>query len=164
MCCNDLSFALQYEHFDDCARISGKSVHDTWCHRKLPFLCRYKLNASSPRKETLKHNNILGNDDNKRNNYNNNNNVKEEENNDNIGATSNKDMKKKNAGKQETNNIGDLKNSIEDVIGDIETKSNNNVVNDVNIGSQSQSMLIIIVGGAGIICLIVSTVFVCFWG
>ena len=162
VCCNDLSFALQFGHIDDCARIAGKSVHDTRCHRKLPFMCRYKVNSSSLRKETTKKNTVLNSDDNKKNN--NNNNVKEEENNDKIGTTTNKNMKEKNAGKQETNNIGDLKNSIKEAIGDIKTKSNNNVVNDVDIGSQSQSMLILIVGGAGIICLIVSTVFVCFWG
>ena len=118
---------------------------------------------SSTRKETTKENTILNSDDNNKNN-NNNNNVNEEENNDIIGTTTNRDMKENTAVKQETNNIGDLKNSIKEVIGDIKTKSNNNVVNDVDIGSQSQSMLILIVGGAGIICLIVSAVFVCFWG
>ena len=68
------------------------------------------------------------------------------------------------SGKQETNNIGNFRNSIKEAIGDVETKSNNNIVNDVDIGRQSESTWILIVGAAGIICLIVSTVFVCFWG
>ena len=93
-----ICFWLQFGHIDDCARISGKSVHDTWCHRKLPFLCRYKVNSST-RKETTKKNTILNSDDNNKNNNNNNNNVNEEENNDIIGTTTNRDMKENTAGK-----------------------------------------------------------------
>ena len=59
------------------------------------------------------------------------------------------------------------KKSIKDTMAqppNAQAKTNNNIVNDVNVGEKSNTTMILVVGTGGILCLVVATVFVCFWG
>ena len=43
-------------------------------------------------------------------------------------------------------------------------KLSQNIVNENNVGQSGDKTLMLIVGGGGVMCLVISTVFVCFWG
>ena len=150
---------LQFSHLEDCARIAGKSVHDTKCHRRLPFMCKYNM---LPRGTTsVATTTAVNNNHNKKENDKRNNNSKDPTNQ--ISNTLKMDTTP-NFLAQTLNDIEIFRNSIKKAIGNIETKSNNNVVNGVEIHNRSDTTMFLVVRGGGILCLVIASVFICSWG
>ena len=54
-----------------------------------------------------------------------------------------------------------VKHEVESEVGG---KLSQNIVNENNVGQSGDKTLMLIVGGGGVMCLVISTVFVCFWG